>query len=211
MTAETHTHLANFIWSICNHVGGRAHDHAERRGTRRERGRVGDVDPRGAGWVHGFRETEVEHLDGAVGSHLDVRGLQIAVDDPLLVRGFERLCDLLRDGQGFVERHGPARDALRQIVTFNKFHHEGGQAPAFFETVDRGDVRMIEGSEHFGFALKTREPIGIDRERRRQDLDRDLPLEFRVGRPIHLPHPAFPDRRGDVVDAEARAGSQGHV
>ena len=37
----------------------------------------------------------------------------------------------------------PARDALRQIVTFNKFHQEGGQAPAFFETVDRGDVRMI--------------------------------------------------------------------
>ena len=83
--------------------------------------------------------------------------------------------------------------------------------PAFFEAVDRGDVRMIEGSEHFRLALKTREPIGIDRERRRQDLDRDLALEFRVGRPIHLPHPAFPYRRGDVVDAEARAGSQGQV
>jgi hypothetical protein len=33
---------------------------------------------------------------------------------------------------------------------------------------------MIQGGEHFRFALKTREPIGIDRERRRQDLDRDL-------------------------------------
>ena len=178
---------------------------------RGERGRVGGVGARGAGRVHGFRETEVEHLHGAVAAHLDVRGLQIAVDDPLLVRGFERLRDLLRDGQGFVERHGSARDALRQIVAFDEFHHEGGHAPAFFEAVDRGDVRMIQGSEHFRFALKTREPIGIDRERRRQDLDRDLALEFRVGRPIHLPHPAFPDRRGDVVDAEARAGSQGQM
>ena len=89
------------------------------------------------------------------------------MDDPLLVRGFERLRDLLRDGQGFVERQGSARDALRQIVTFDELHHERGHAPAFFEAVDRGDVRMIQGREHFRFALKTREPIGIDRERRR--------------------------------------------
>ena len=80
---------------------------------------------------------------------------------------------------------------------------------AFFKAVDRGDVRMIQGGEHFRFALKTREPIGIDRKRRRQDLDRDLALEFRVARPIHLPHSAFADRRRDVVDAETRAGSQG--
>jgi hypothetical protein len=70
---------------------------------------------------------------------------------------------------------------------------------------------MIEGREHFGFALKPREPICIARERGRQDLDRDLALEFYVGRPIDLSHPAFPDRRGDLVDAEARAGSQGQV
>ena len=69
------------------------------------------------------------------------------------------------------------RDALRQIVTFDEFHHEGGQAPALFEAVDCGDVRMVQRPEHFRFALKTREPIGIDRNRRRQDLDRDLTLE----------------------------------
>ena len=54
---------------------------------------------------------------------------------------------------------------------------------AFLEAVDRGDVRMIQGREHFRFALKTREPIGIDRERGGQDLDRDLALEFRVASP----------------------------
>ena len=32
------------------------------------------------------------------GAHLDVRGLQIAMDDPLLMRRFEGLRDLLRDG-----------------------------------------------------------------------------------------------------------------
>ena len=48
--------------------------------------------------------------------------------DPLLVRGFERLGDLLRDRQRFVERNRAAGDALRQVVAFDQFHHEGQSA-----------------------------------------------------------------------------------
>ena len=40
---------------------------------------------------------------------------------------------------------------------------------------------------------------------------RDLTFQLRVRRAIHLAHAAFTDRRGDVVDAEARAGSQGQL
>ena len=43
----------------------------------------------------------------AIGPQLDVGGLQIAMDDALLVRGFERLRDLPRNRQRFVERIGP--------------------------------------------------------------------------------------------------------
>ena len=71
----------------------------------------------------------------------------------------------------------------------------------------RGDVRMVQRGEDFRFALKPREPIVIRRERRRQNLDGDLTLQLRVGRPIHLPHAAFADLGGDFVDAEAGAGS----
>jgi len=51
-----------------------------------------------------LREPEVEHLHGAVRAHSDVCGLQIAVNDPLLVGGFERLGDLLRDRQCLFDR-----------------------------------------------------------------------------------------------------------
>ena len=64
--------------------------------------------------------------------------------------------------------NGASRNALRQIVALDEFHHEGGQAPAFFEPVNRGDVGMIQRREDFGFALKTGEPIVISRERWRQ-------------------------------------------
>ena len=51
-----------------------------------------------------FRETEIQHLHGAVCAHLDVRGFQIAVNDSLFVRRFERLRDLCRDRERFIDR-----------------------------------------------------------------------------------------------------------
>ena len=128
---------------------------------------VGDIDRLGdepaAGSI-AFARPKSSTFTVPSGAHLDVRGLQIAVNDALLVRGFERLGDLLRDGQRFVERNRAARDALREIVALDELHHERGDAAAFFEAVDRGDVRMIQRGEHFRFALEAREPIGIGRD-----------------------------------------------
>ena len=101
------------------------------------------------------------------------------------------------------------RDALRQILALDEFHHEGRDAPALLETVDAGNVRMIQRRQSLRFALEAREAVGVVRERLRQDLDRDVAIQLRVASPIDLSHPAFADRRSDVVDAEARAGSKG--
>ena len=44
-----------------------------------------------------------------------------------------------------------------------------------------------------------------------QDLQRDVAPELGIACAIHLTHAAGADRRGDVVDAEASAGSEGQV
>ena len=59
-----------------------------------------------------LRQPEIQHLHGAVGSHLDVGGLEIAMDDPLLVRRFERFRDLPRDRQRLIDRDRSMRDAV---------------------------------------------------------------------------------------------------
>ena len=159
--------------------------------------------------IESLRQTEIEHFHGAVSPYLDVRGLQVTMDDAPLVRGFESLGDLARDRKRLIQRNRTTGDALREVVTLDQFHHEGSQAPAFFEPVDRGDVRMIERGEHFRFALKTRETIRVRRDRGRQNLDRDLTFQPGVGRPKYLTHPAFADLSGDVVDADSVAGSEG--
>ena len=80
-----------------------------------------------------------------------------------------------------------------------------------FETVDRSDVRMVESREHFGFALKTREPVRIAGDRRGEHLDRHRPFQIAVGRAVDFAHAAGADLRGDFVDADTRAGGEGQT
>ena len=72
------------------------------------------------------------------------------------------------------------------------------------------DMRVIQRGEDFGFALKTRQSIGISGQRRREDLESDLTLQLRVRRPVDLPHATRAERRDDVIGTEALAVGHGH-
>ena len=55
------------------------------------------------------------------------------MDDALLVRGFERLDDLLRDRQRLVDRDThPSQSVLRQVVALDQFHDERGDVVGVF-------------------------------------------------------------------------------
>ena len=67
------------------------------------------------------------------------------MDDTGVVRGFESLGDLLRNGERFLEPKGTARDPLREILALDKLHHEDVRcALTVFQSVDRRHVRVIE-------------------------------------------------------------------
>jgi hypothetical protein len=68
------------------------------------------------------------------------------------------------------------------------------------------DVRMIQRREHLGFAMESRKPIRVPREKRRQRLDGDVARELRIPRAIHLAHPTAADERHDFVRTEPDAG-----
>ena len=85
------------------HVGRRAEDEAGLRRVHRERRRHRGVRTRSGRRIQRFREPEIEHLDGAVVAYLDVRRFEIAMDDALVVRDFERFGNLASDRQRFVD------------------------------------------------------------------------------------------------------------
>ena len=127
---------------------------------------VGDIDRSAAGSrsqdCPQLRETEVEHLDGAIGLQLDVGRLEIAMNDAVLVSGFECLRNLPRDRQCFFEGIAPC--AIRSASvgpSTSSMHERASAAPPIFEAVDLRDVGMIECRQQLRFALESRQPIGI--------------------------------------------------
>ena len=144
------------------------------------------------------------------GTQLDVRGFQIAMDDALLVRRLERFRNLLRNRQRLLDRHGAARQPLRQILALDEFHHEGLDALGVLQPVNGCDVRMIQRGKDFRFALQPRHSFRVSRERLGQDLDGDVAIEPPVARPIHFAHAALSQQRDDFVRAEASSGSKCH-
>ena len=157
-----------------------------------------------------LREPEVEHLDRAVAAQLDVRRLEIAVNDPLLVRSGERLGDLSRNRQGFGERNRPLRDAIGQRRPFHEFEHERRHVAGILESVDGRDVLMVERCEHVRLALESRCAIDTADARVADDFQRHVAMELGVARAIDLPHTAGAHERDDFVRAESRAGKQRH-
>ena len=89
-----------------------------------------------------LRQAEVQHLHGSVVSQLDIRRLQIAVNDSLVVRRFERIGDLPRDLQRLADRQRAAGDSLGEVLPFDQLHHQRGRR--IEDAVYLGDVRMIE-------------------------------------------------------------------
>ena len=126
--------------------------------------------PRGGGCVVAgqFRQAEVEHFHPAVCVHLDIRRLQIAVNDALLVRRFDGFGDLPRNRQRLVQRNRPARNTVRERVALDEFENQRAHGclrwacrRTLLETVDSADVGMCQRGQHLRFTLEARQPLGI--------------------------------------------------
>jgi hypothetical protein len=68
----------------------------------------------------------------------------IAMNDPLLVRGLERLRDLPGDRQRFVEWDRSTRDAIGKRGPLDQFEDERADIVGLFQTVNVFDVRVVE-------------------------------------------------------------------
>ena len=88
---------------------------------------------------------------------------------------------------------------------FDELHDERDAAVRSLDTVDGGDVGMIQRGERFRFAVEPREALGIRGERFGQDFDRNLPPEIRVGGAVNLAHATRAKRTDDFKMSDSRA------
>ena len=191
------------------HVAEGAQDHAGLGPASVERRQV-RLRPRRALRLRQLRESEVEDFDPAVAGDEEVLRLQVAVDDSLLVRGGESFGRLDRVIRRLPYRKRSAREPAAERFPLEKLRDDVGRALMRAELVDGRDVGVVQRAGRLRFLLEPAKPFRVLRERRRQDLDRDVTLEARVLRPVHLSHPAGPDRRQDLVGSQLGADDKGH-
>src|SRR5262249_36334747 len=86
-------HSSRLFW---RHVGGRSHNHSGRGCCAHQRGRVREVCRSTFGFPHPGK-TEVEHLNSTILRQLDIRRLEVTMNDPFLMGGFKSLTNLLCD------------------------------------------------------------------------------------------------------------------
>ena len=144
---------------------------------------VGSIDP---------GEPEVEDFHRAVGTHLDVRRLQIAVNDSDSVGRLETGRDLGGGAERFVERQRPSGQPLVEPFSLDQLEDQVESALRFLDAVEGREVRVVQRAQETGLALEPRPPFLVARERIGKGLDRHLAPEPRVPRPVHLPIPPAP-------------------
>ncbi len=150
-----------------------------------------------------LRETEVGDLREARSRDEDVFGLQIAVDDSLLVRGGESGRDLFRELERLPCGHRSFAEEAPEIRSVDELASEVEDAVRLPHVEDRHEVRIRERRRRAHFALEAPPAVRVARKRLLQDLDRHLPPESRVPGPIDLAHPARTDDGDHFIGSEA--------
>ena len=110
------------------------------------------------------------------------------MNDAFVVRGLERLGDLPGDGERFVEWKTSAPNPLRERRARHELHHEEAMAFGFLQSVNRGNIGVVERRERLCLARESRHAIGISSESVWKQLERDGATELRVSGLIDITH-----------------------
>jgi hypothetical protein len=126
------------------------------------------------------------------GVTLNVGGLEIAVNDALLMRSFERLGDLGGESDRFIHREGAPRESVGQRFAVQELEDERRDPVRLLDAVDGGDVRMAQRGEETGLTRQPRAPPHVGDERGGQRLERHLPAELFIAPLQTSPMPPWP-------------------
>ena len=121
------------------------------------------------------------------------------MNDIFTVRGIEPGGNLLRDLDRVTEWNRSAPQPICQRLSLDEFEDQRRDAVPLLDSINRGDVRMINCRQRSRFAIESRESVKIGLEWLRQYFDGDFAPELRIARAIDFAHSAFAQLRENVI------------
>ena len=115
------------------------------------------------------------------------------MDDPGLMGALESRGDRQPDLHHLLPGERPPAFQLGREGPLRHQLHGDPALPANLTTPKTGnDMRMLQPAQNLGFALEPGHQPGLFVRLRRQQLEGNLPVLFRVHRPVHNRHPPRP-------------------
>ena len=157
------------------------------------------------------REAEVAEVDLVVGAEQDVGGLDVAVDEPGIVRGVERVGHMGHDRRRVLRRERPGGgDPLAQIVAVDEPHGDVRPSVALAVVVDRDDVGVLDRRRGTRLAQEALANAWIAEQPGRDDLQRDGTVETQLRGLVDDAHTAATGDAFHPVTGELRGGWSEH-
>ena len=155
-----------------------------------------------------LRQPEIQHLGLVAVGHKNIGGLDVAVNNALGVRRFERVRDL--DGQLHQHIHleGTLADALLKRLPLQQLHGDEIPAVGLSDLVDRADVRVIQGRGGPGLALEALQRRRVFLQLSGQKLQSHVPAEVEVLGLVHHAHATAAELVQDAVVGDGFARHQ---
>src|SRR5215510_11723542 len=104
------------------------------------------------------------------------------MDDFLVVRRCETMCNLQRVVDRFTLGQGIAAHAIAQSLTFEKFRNYVRRTIVCTDVMDYENVRMVQSTSGLCFLFETSKAIFIGGECGGQNFDGDIATKLRITR-----------------------------
>jgi hypothetical protein len=156
-------------------------------------------------------QTKIENLHAVIASDENVVGLQVAMHNSFFMRGRESLGDFKGVFGRLAARECSGRQHLAQRLPFQKFRNQLAHVALLANIKDGENVGMVQSAQDSGFVLKAQKTVGIARNRRRQDFDRDRAIEPGIAGAVDFSHAAGTDRQLNFIRSKPGARGQRHA
>ncbi len=152
-------------------------------------------------------DSEVENCRAALSVDQNVRGLEIAMDDTLRMRGAKAVGDLRGNSNHPLDRQAAAFDQRRHRAADDQLHRDVRLAVDLPRFENRADIRMPERG---GGTCLAKHPVGLGDVAGfgLEHLDRDVALQLGVERQVNLAHTAGAKPSLDAIPTERRVLAQ---